>query len=272
MRDLPQPNPRFTGIFIPVEILTMPGLTGTDVILLSWIDALYSEEYGGCFASNAYFVRKLGLKDNTVKILLAKLKKMGLIEQVSFDGRIRVLRACKENWFKKKPIESTSEVDLNQPLQLIKINPCGGFKSTPLIIESKEESKEERERPRGPQKEKAAKAAPIPPIASQPLISFGSHVKLTEPQHAELVKTVGAEPLDELICQMNDYCAASRPKGYLDYAAALRLWIKRDAKNGTGKGNGYSRAKTARETIAERQLADYEKHNGSFDDCVQRYD
>ena len=53
-------NPRFTGIFIPVEILEDSDLSMLEQLLLSWIDALYKEEYGGCFAKNEYFAKRFG--------------------------------------------------------------------------------------------------------------------------------------------------------------------------------------------------------------------
>lgn len=139
-----KPNPRFVGLFIPVEILEMD-LTSTECMLLAWIDALKCEEHGGCYASNEYFCKKLHLKENTVKILISKLVDMGLVERVSFDGRQRIIRACKEKWFIKKS-QSTSEVDFNQPQTLKKINPCGGLESTPPnIYREKEYIKEQQQ-------------------------------------------------------------------------------------------------------------------------------
>lgn len=60
---------------------------------------------------------------------------------------------------------------------------------------------------------------------------FGSHVKLTKEQYQEFCKIKSKAQIDELIEEINDYCAASRPKGYLDYAAALRQWLKRKARD-----------------------------------------
>ena len=135
------PTPRFTGIFIPAEILDHYDLSSTDMMLLSWIDALQCPKRGGCFASNEYFAKKLKLKENTVKILISKLVKLDLIERVSFDGRNRILRSCKEKWYGKSESQSTAEVEKNQPQRLKKINPCPSLKSTPSYIYSKEERK-----------------------------------------------------------------------------------------------------------------------------------
>lgn len=107
------PIPRFTGLFIPVEILELEGLTTTDCMLLAWIDALQSKEMGGCYASNEHFCEKMGLKSNTITGIITKLEKMKLLKRASFDGRTRILVTCKENWF-NPPSQSMSDVDLNQ--------------------------------------------------------------------------------------------------------------------------------------------------------------
>lgn len=88
-----EPKPRFTGIFIPAEILEIEELSFSEKFLLSWVDALYCKTHGGCFASNEYLAKKLGVKENTVVKSLTKLRKMKLIEDISFDGRIRVIKA-----------------------------------------------------------------------------------------------------------------------------------------------------------------------------------
>ena len=87
-------SPRFTGIFIPVEILQIEILSLFEMMLLSWIDALYCPEHGGCYASNQYLASKLkNVKENTVVKSLVKLRKLGYIQDVSFNGRVRVIKA-----------------------------------------------------------------------------------------------------------------------------------------------------------------------------------
>lgn len=235
------PKPRFTGIFIPAEILMREDLSSTDIMLLSWIDALQCEERGGCFASNEYFATKLKLKENTVKILISKLVDLGLVERVSFDGRTRILKSCKEKWFSRPYSQSTADVDLNQPQTLKKINPCPSEKSTPSYIENKGDIKDTK------------KAAPV-------CVSFGSFVRLKEGEYDKLVADHGKVAIDQLIVQMNDYCAA-KGTTYKDYAAALRQWLAR-RKDTTTKAT-YANPKDA---IKQRQMEDYTKQNGGFDD------
>jgi len=151
----PIPKPRFTGIFIPVEILELKEISLLEKILLSWIDALYDEEKGGCYASNFHLSQRLGVKENTIVKAISKLRKMKLIEDVSFDGRKRVIISCvikhieKIRKDKKKSIESQSGSDKNPMLGVKKITPRVGQKSHPHNKEknpthtnySKEESK-----------------------------------------------------------------------------------------------------------------------------------
>lgn len=213
------PNPRFVGLFIPSEILDL-NLTSTECMLLAWIDALYCKNHGGCYASNEYFCQKLHLKDNTVKILISKLVEMGLVERVSFDGRQRVIRACKEKWFSKNT-QSTPDVDYNQPQTLNKINPCGGIESTPhnIYIEKLREKKYTQEKP----KEKPKKNVCV-------FFSFGEHVKLTKESYDLLCKEYGTFTVDNIIVEMNDYISSKGKPPYKDYAATIRTWIRKNQK------------------------------------------
>jgi len=124
------PKPRFTGIFIPVEILQRTDLTTLEMLLLSWIDALYCDIRGGCFASNEYLASRLQVKENTIAKSLTKLRSLGLIEDVHFDGRIRVIRATLHKAVDES--QSKSALDLNPTQDVegwIKIQPSIGEKS-----------------------------------------------------------------------------------------------------------------------------------------------
>lgn len=168
----PKPNIRCTGIFIPIEILDLTDskgeqiLTLTEKVLLSIIDSYYCEKHGGCFASNEYLANKLDVKENTIVKALIKFRKLGMIEDVSFNGRIRVIRSlvgefiCKKQRKKpeKKPIsspksesypaydsasESQAECDLNHRQSVTKITGRPGLKSHPIYEDIKAYRKEE---------------------------------------------------------------------------------------------------------------------------------
>lgn len=57
-------------------------------------------------------------------------------------------------------------------------------------------------------------------------ISFGNFVKFSQEQYDSLIKVHGKPMVDELIQSINDYCVNNRPKGYKDYMAAFRTFVK----------------------------------------------
>jgi len=83
---------QFLGIWIPREIYLNKNLNWTDKILFVEINSLDNER--GCFASNEYFAEFLSVSTTTISTSISKLKNLGLIEQVSFDGRTRILKAA----------------------------------------------------------------------------------------------------------------------------------------------------------------------------------
>ncbi len=82
---------KFKGIFIDRELYLDAGLSWTEKILLIEIDSLDNEKEKGCFASNQYLADFLGVKLGSLKNLITKLKKKGLVSEVCFDGRRRGL-------------------------------------------------------------------------------------------------------------------------------------------------------------------------------------
>ena len=139
------PIPRHIGIFIPTEIDQIEELSLLEVYLLSWIDALYCPKRGGCFASNEYLGKKCrGVKENTIAKAITKLRQMRLIEDVSFNGRERVIRALigkKINEVQDKKSQSNSGLDENPSSIGQKSNPgLDIYPSTPYI-ENKDEKK-----------------------------------------------------------------------------------------------------------------------------------
>jgi DNA-binding transcriptional regulator GbsR (MarR family) len=96
-----EPRHGFTGYWIPKELSNL-GLTKIEQFLLSMIDSLCGSAPRYCFASNSYLAKQMELSESRVSYYLTKLKKLGLIEQVSFDGTERRLRTLKHNWYKPK--------------------------------------------------------------------------------------------------------------------------------------------------------------------------
>ena len=107
----------FTGVWIPKEIYLNKNLTWTDKILFVEIQSL--DRGDGCYASNEYLADFLNVKPQRITDGIAKLKKLGLIQSISFDGRKRVLKAVeniKEVLKKKskKSVDNFSEKSRDQ--------------------------------------------------------------------------------------------------------------------------------------------------------------
>jgi DNA-binding Lrp family transcriptional regulator len=99
----PQPKQKFTGYWIPVELSKME-LTKTEQFLLAMIDSLEEDAPNYCFASNAYLAKQMELSESRISFYLTKFKRMGLIEEVGFDGRRRRIKTCKERWYSRKEL------------------------------------------------------------------------------------------------------------------------------------------------------------------------
>lgn len=78
------------GIWIPIEIWNDPDLNLTQKALWAELHALNGPD--GCFASNAYLAKFMGIDERNIRAAIAVLKEKGLVYQESFDGRTRVLR------------------------------------------------------------------------------------------------------------------------------------------------------------------------------------
>jgi len=82
--------------FVPVELfhLVADGRLNTQEVWLALI--IHGLDHGprGCYASNEYLAKAVGAKNtSTIRRQLAKIKGLGLVQQVAFDGRVRTLRA-----------------------------------------------------------------------------------------------------------------------------------------------------------------------------------
>jgi len=69
------------GLWIPIEILEIKGLSGTDKIILSEIYSLCSLK-DGCYASNSYFGNLLKMTSGGASKKITKLENLGLIKTI----------------------------------------------------------------------------------------------------------------------------------------------------------------------------------------------
>ena len=83
----------FTGYWIPVEIVNDPDLRPTDKLLIAEIYALQKSDPRGCRAGNEHLARHVGMTAGSVANAISRLRRMGYIENIRFDGRVRWIRA-----------------------------------------------------------------------------------------------------------------------------------------------------------------------------------
>jgi hypothetical protein len=91
------------GLWIPKEVW-LSDLGFLEKCLLVEIDSL-SKNNSGCYASNEYFARFMGVSEDYIRKVLTSLRKLGLVKTKSFDGRYRYLAVdfSKIRRRKKKP-------------------------------------------------------------------------------------------------------------------------------------------------------------------------
>jgi DNA-binding transcriptional ArsR family regulator len=133
-------KPAHKGYWIPVE-LDRFGLTNIEKLFLSIIDSLDDPEKH-CYASNGYFAEQMGLSISRISFYLTKFKKMGLIEEVSFSGRQRIIRVCKENWYVKELKNSKKESYVKTRRQTTRFQEGRLRENAYHIVKSIEKSKE----------------------------------------------------------------------------------------------------------------------------------
>lgn len=240
----------FKGIWIPREIWLHTELSWLEKMLWAEIDSLDCAE-SGCTASNEYFETFFGLTERSVQLSLARLKRLGLIAQTHFDGRRRTLRSSLKSTYEKfctSEVQDESRGEKNFTSRVKKIS----FSPTPPY---KEENKVERKEEKG-----ALPPDPPPPITppsktsqKKELLSFGKHVSLAKEAYESICVEFGKDRVDECFLQINDWIDAKGNKGYKDYAAAARNWLRRDSKaqKATKKSSAYEKNKAEVRTAQE---------------------
>jgi hypothetical protein len=86
-------EPKFTGVWIPASVFQTPTISLTAKVVYGVVDALDNEE--GCFASNAYLSRHLGLSVRQLQTILSELEEAKLILRVACEGH-RVIRTVEK--------------------------------------------------------------------------------------------------------------------------------------------------------------------------------
>ena len=86
-------NRDFKGVWIPKEIWLNEELTLLEKVIFVEIDSLDNENH--CIAGNEYFAKFCDCSESKVSKAIKKLKELGMIEELEFDGRHRKIRVVK---------------------------------------------------------------------------------------------------------------------------------------------------------------------------------
>lgn len=122
-------NRDFKGIWIPREIWLNPELSAQEKCLWAEIHSLFNRERGGCYASNEYLMKFMNVKERMLQFMISNLKAHGLLVQVSFNGRERIIKAIipPEDF---RPCGA--EVQNIAPLGCNKLHPSDAINCTPI--------------------------------------------------------------------------------------------------------------------------------------------
>jgi hypothetical protein len=110
----------FKGVWIPAALWLDPDSNITEKCLLVEIDSLDNDPEKGCFASNEYLGKFIGVSAGRCANMVSDLKKRGYVEQVFFDGRNRGLRVPMLHEIIKnlhKNVKAEATKTLKQPSQ-----------------------------------------------------------------------------------------------------------------------------------------------------------
>lgn len=206
-------NRDFKGIWIPREIWLNPNLSMSAKALWAEIDSLYSEEVGGCYASNEYLCEFMQLKERRLREVLSELKAQGFVEEVSFDGRRRTIKAV-------IPEANGSEKKQPPSRQAEKCRANRQKSAGPSYIENK------------------GKERNINTKKNQKKIAFGEyqHVKLTQTEYDNLLQDFGEEKLLYWIKQVDEWCEENG-NSKKNYNLTIRNWEKKSPNQHKEKAN-----------------------------------
>lgn len=88
--DANNPVKEYTGVWIPAEVMESEELEPLDKLVYGEIAG-----FAICFASNAWFARKIKRSERTARDSIKKLIDLGFVENLGSDGRHRRIRVAK---------------------------------------------------------------------------------------------------------------------------------------------------------------------------------
>lgn len=125
----------FKGIWVPKEIWLDDRLTALEKVIFAEIDSLDNDF--GCAVSNAKLAGFCGCTERKITQAISKLKGFGLIEEVSFDGRQRILKSCMHYFVEADPNKSTGQTRTKQQCRVEQNNEADQNKITSLPLNNK---------------------------------------------------------------------------------------------------------------------------------------
>jgi len=78
-------EPKFTGVWIPAQVFQNQTLSITAKVVFGVLEGLDNED--GCFASNSYLSRHLGLQERQIRNVLKELQDASLIVREEVEGK-----------------------------------------------------------------------------------------------------------------------------------------------------------------------------------------
>ena len=128
--DRPRTARDFTGVWIPKFVVEDENLNWTDRALYAEISC-----YTECYASNAFFAKRLDISETRISKILAKLKNMDLVIQLSFNGRSRILVTTRQTSRKRQG-------------RLVENDKADSSKTTTLLLDNSIDNKEMSAKPK----------------------------------------------------------------------------------------------------------------------------
>ena len=90
-------NNQFSGVFIPREVLLDEDISASGKIIFAIIQSLDNDK--GCFASNDYIGKMLGLSESSVRSSISDLERKNYIIRSIDENGNRTIRTCTTNSF-----------------------------------------------------------------------------------------------------------------------------------------------------------------------------
>lgn len=83
---------RFSGVFIPREVLLDSELSASSKLIFAIIQSLDNDK--GCYASNEYIGSMLGLSDSTVRACISELERKKFVTRFVHPDNTRTIKTC----------------------------------------------------------------------------------------------------------------------------------------------------------------------------------